>query len=291
MKFLKLKSILFSLITIAMVTVFLTSCEKNNSQQDDYLSEINLEDAPFKKEVVTKNDDGAFIFEISSNNEKIMNSINENTVSFTFLDENELNELPQRGTMIEQTDDQSESQVNEDESLEGRPYIGISLTKMITSDEDINEIPPYKLQLDQSILKVIKELKAVTVFDFQPDVEINSVIQNRVNLWSNNKKVGILGDCGYTKTRTRNYWAYYGQSKTAGQLSSSHFKCDSWISACCKGSNSSYGSNSGWVRKVIVTQDVAPSIFGSSNSCHGNSDCYNFQSNSCTGYYPYGCMH
>jgi len=289
MKISKLKSILFSLMAIAMVTVFLSSCEKENHNQDESSTLINLEDAPFKKEIVTKSDDGTFIFEISSNNEKIMKAVNESSVSFTFLDEYELNKLSEKEPAGEEVDKQIKPQdATKEELLEERPYIGISLTKMMTSDEDIDEIPPYKLQLGEIILNVLRELKAVTVFDFQANVEINDVIDSRVTLWNNNKRVAIHGDCGTAWTWTRNYYAFYGSS-SAISLGSSSFKCDARITPCCVGSTSSSGSGSTWIRRVTVTQDVAPSIYGYDNSCWGQDHCMNATWSGCNGYYPNGC--
>jgi len=290
MKSLKLKSILFSLMAVLIVSVFLVSCEEDYPKQDNNTPLINLEDAPFKKEIVTKSDDGTFTFEISSNNEKIMEAIDENSASFTFLDEYELNELLEQELIGGEADEQIESIDFKEESIEGRPYIGISLNKMITVDEDIDEIPPYKIQLGEAILDELRELKAVTVFDFQNNVEINDVIENRdvTTLWSNNKRVAIKGDCGNDKTATWNYWSNYGSSSYEW-LHRSEFKCNAQITPCCKGSNSSSGNNSTWVRRVNVFQDVAPKIYGYSKDCYGSTYCSNYEKDSCSGYSPSGC--
>jgi len=295
MKTLKLKSILFSLMAIAMLTVFLSSCEKDTLSLD---TPINLEKAPFNKEVVVKNKDGIFTFDVSSNNKKIMSAFNENSISFTFLDETEIIKIEEK--ILGRNEAQESSIDLEKQELDERKsnFVGISLSK-IDGVNHFEAIPPYKFSLDVDVLDAIRDTEAITIFDFKPDVQVNGSINDRMayTLWQFNKQVSMYGDCGKAKTITKNYWAKWGSSEY-DPLSTSEFKCFAWINPCCKLSNASSGANSTWIRRIEVWQDVLPYFYAMSNNCGGawgNANICNNQQDQpslCTSnstYYPNGC--
>lgn len=96
MKILKLKSILFSLMTIVMITVFLTSCEHdlippdlNNSEQvedkNQHIAALNIDNLP-SKEITLSDESGSnnVTFRIATENEEVLALYTDKTFEVDF---------------------------------------------------------------------------------------------------------------------------------------------------------------------------------------------------------------
>jgi len=245
-----------------MITIFLISCEKDYPNQMD-TSSISLENAPFKQEVTTTSDDGTFTFKLSSNNEKLINAINENSISLEFLDELDINDSTEEELTGDVSDEQNQFEENDEDSLKDRAFIGISLVKMKIADDEIDEMSPYKIQLNESLLDIIREFKAVTVFDFESEAEVNNVVSNRKRqdtFTTSGKKILIIGKCVQTKTRS------FLSGPNAPKTIVSNFKCSAKVTSCCKGKTS-------FVNKVKVLKGVVKDVVVLSKNCHNSTKC------------------
>jgi|GEM_PF-2233027 len=290
MKILKLKSILFSLMAIAMVTVFLSSCEKDYAiteadyDNPSYINEI-------KAQGINDSKDFQFIFEIASNNEKLAYSFKNESITMEFLNQKAIDEINQKESDSENnTGPQNPDQENE-ETSNGNDFVRITL-KEIVAPHSLSEMPPYELNINPKVNEIIKEMKAITVLDFEQSVPVTNINQpnSRVDFYNKNKRIHLKGDCGKAWTKTRNYWAYTGSDNKYDLIPDGEddnitwFKCNRYIAVCCLNSNSNK-----WVRRVTVLRDVLAGYTELSNSCDGFSYCALNADNSFSGYYPNGC--
>jgi len=284
MKISKLKSILFSLMAITLVTVFLSSCEKEESN-----SILDYDNPSHTKEIsimgINKSKDFQFKFEIAANDEALLESFNNESITMEFLSKDKVDDLVNEE---HNTENYSGSQSPEEEGISNRDiFVRIKLTEII-APQAMSEMLPYELNINPKVNEVIKEMKAITVLDFEQSIPITNIdqpISSRVDFDSYNKRIHLRGDCGVDGTLTKNYWAWTNEPTNEDKvINNTYFKCNRYIAVCCK-PNSRFQ----WVRRVTILQDVLAGYTTISNSC-GNFDyCELNADNSCSGYYPNGC--
>lgn len=281
-----------------MAVFFLASCKKEKNSENDnnvaFTDKIdNATHTPvilttllIEKEITTKGIGASraydFTFKITSNDANLLRAFDNSSVTFEFLSKEAADQAMQNiSTADTQCETNSATTAIDKNAANGNTFVSVTLTK-ITSPTSLAELPPYDLRLSEQVLDVIRKAKAQTVFGFFSEYRYttdNSRACNPCTIWSYNKIVKIVADCGNVSTRTDNYWANAGSS-TIYYLNSSTLKCNSVISSCCVGNV--------WVRRVFVLQDVVVRLQGLSNDCVYGPRCG--PSNSCcSGLYPGGC--
>ncbi len=287
------------LFAVIMAVFFLASCEKeevvkttNNVAATDKIDNathtpVDINNAPYQKEITTKGIGASraydFTFKITSNDANLLRAFDNSSVTFEFLSKEAAAQAMQNiSTADTQCETDSATTAIDKNAANGNTFVSVTLTK-ITSPTSLAELPPYDLRLSEQVLDVIRKAKAQTVFDLgeiQVYTTDNSRACNPCTIWSYNKIVKIVADCGNVSTRTDNYWANAGSS-TIYYLNSSTFKCNSVISSCCVGNV--------WVRRVFVLQDVVVGLQGLSNDCVYGPSCGPSNNSCCSGLYPGGC--
>jgi len=289
MKLLKLKTILCSLITVVMISVFLSSCEYDpvgifpDYDNPSYVKEISIQG-------INDSKDFQFKFEIASNDETLINSFGKESITMEFLNQQAVEDM---------LNDESDSKNNtgpqnpeKENDSNGNSFVKITLMQIITSNT-LSEVPPYELHISPEVNEIIKEMKATTVLDFEQSIKVANASGpssrgDYVELWNKNKRVHLRGDCGTNWSRTKNYWADYGESYDPDLfLSETWFKCNTYIGVCCR--LVAVNTPGAWIRRVTVINDVLSSYTALSNSCDGADYCISNTDNYCSGYYPAGC--
>lgn len=287
---------LLSIIAITTILISFSSCTKESNDNVN----ANFENLNQIKEISIQglNDtrDFEFQFEIKTNNERLLNAFGNESLTMEFLSEETI-EFIYENEMISQNNqiDQQEEPENQSE-WDGDALVQISM-KGITSPHSLTQVPPYTLNISPQVNELIKELKATTVLDFPETVdyknsnELSSKSNGFVQLWSNNKRVILNGDCGTKWTRTRNYWAETGKGFNPNQIiNTTWFKCNTRIASCC--SSLKKKSTNAWVRRVTVLNDVLASFTAWNHSCYGYNPahyCVLNPRNTCSNYQPSGC--
>ncbi|MBL7788131.1 MAG: hypothetical protein JNM36_19635 [Chitinophagales bacterium] len=242
----------------------------------------NGENAPYHKEITVKGIENSrvydFTFKISSNNVSLLESFDNSSITFKFLDTNTVNECLSK---VSKDETANGTKLNENSfvSPNGNTFVSISLTK-IYSPIDLETLPAYDLRLSEKIVDLLRNTKIKTIFnlgEIQLYSKGNSRACNPCTIWNNNKIVKIVGDCGSNFTRTDNYWANTN-SNNLFYLNTSIFKCNSVISPCCVSPNI-------WVRTVFVLQDVVVGLQGLSNTCGFGAWCGPSNNSNCSGVY------
>ena len=292
-----LKSRIFSLLFLSFLSIIFVACSKETSA----LEHINYENPSYVKEIniegLNESKGFEFIFEIGTNDRKLLESFGNESLSMEFLSEEKAQILAEAEIDSQNNIDEQIPEFHNEDEWNGSSFAKITL-KEIHAPYLLTEMPPYELLISPQINELIKELKATTVLDFEENVEISIPSQsfqkarNYVQMWSRNKRVLLNGDCGTKFTKTTNYWAETGQGYNSNNvLNSTWFKCSKKIAVCC--SSILNKANNPWIRRVTVRYDVLAGFCAWHSSCYGPTPatyCTLAANNSCNGYYPKGCF-
>jgi len=205
MNILKLKSILFSLMAIAMVTVFLSSCKKDfsedplNPEQElvnsDYeIDEPNIPTGNFISKLTLKDEKGFVdiaLISVSTNNEEIYKQFTSENFKAELITLAESEKLANEN--VEDIDERSE---NVDESLLNTDEHFFTVNIL---EEYLNDDVFIKYTFGSGLLSVLKKYKAKTYFQFSP--ESSDALESRNRVFAN--AFTAYGDGGSVKTKLR----------------------------------------------------------------------------------------